>query len=379
MSTWPLDPAVLSAIFSAIAAAVSALTLWFMRLKGPDIELIDTPSPKIQVKEISSDRFVAWIPYWFGLEPIELLFVNNGSRAGVITSLAPDFKPSSGFERFFEELGFDLKIELPKPKQADYATQGMPVSIREGDNSVIRVECAMNIIRWKDPWFQDIPEGSNIRTLVEGTLEANREKLAGFLDFLYSGKPLGNLTLYVTYSCRKWFRIKLKKKQLVGPIEVVNSFKDAITGYESCLKHWDNYTSSLEDLVRGIPEMPRDIFANKLKAILNLLSNPIEKGKIYNLLKLEDSWKRLSERRKIQKFALEREKDLMLKLRSLTGKINEFNEEATAARVSGESVGAIRIERLNSIKAELEQRITETLSELERLRQKLVKEIFPSQ
>jgi len=171
----------------------------------------------------------------------------------------------------------------------------------------------------------------------------------------------------------------LKEKQLVGPIEVVNSLKDAITGYESCLEHWDNYSSSLEDLMRGIPEMPRDIFSNKLKEILNKLGNPIEKGKIYNLPKLEDSWKRLSERRKIQKFALEREKNLMLKLRLLTGKINEFNEEATAARVSGESVGAIRIERLNSIKAELEQRIIGTLSELEKLRQKLVKEIFPSQ
>lgn len=51
MSTGLSDPVVLSAIFSAIAAAVSALTLWFTSLKGPDIELVNTPSPRIQVED----------------------------------------------------------------------------------------------------------------------------------------------------------------------------------------------------------------------------------------------------------------------------------------------------------------------------------------
>lgn len=378
MSTWLLDPVVLAAIFSAIAAAVSTLTLWFTSLKGPDIELVNTLSPKIQVEDTPLDRFVEYVPYWFALKPIELVFVNNGSKAGMITALRVDFRPSREFEPFFEELSFEPEIELPRPKQADYPTQGVPVSIREGDNSVIRVKCTVDMIRWKDSRFQDIPEGSNIRVLVEGALEANRQKLASFLNFLYSGKPLGNLTLYITYSCRGWVKIRLKTKQLVPPIEVVNSFKDAIKGYENCLKYWDNRRSRLEDLLKHVAQTP-DIFDGRLKVILVQLDKPIEKGRINVLPNLGDVWKQFNNKPEIQKFALEREKDVMLKLRSLTEKINDFNEEATAAMVLGGDVEVTRIERLKNIKAELRQRITEMLSEFERLRRKLVKEIFPSQ
>ena len=378
MSTWLSNPAVLAAIFSAIAAAVSALTLWFTSLKGPDIELVNTLSPKIQVEDTPLDRFVEYVPRWFALEPIELVFVNNGSKAGMITALRVDFRPSREFEPFFEELSSEVEIELPKPKQADYPTQGVPVSIREGDNSVMSVKCTVYTIRWKDPRFQDIPEGSNIRALIQGTLEANRQKLASFLNFLHSGKPLGNLTLYITYSYRSWIKIRLKMKQLVAPMEVVNSFKDAIKGYESCLKYWDNRRYRLENLLRRVAQTP-NIFDGRLKVILVQLDKPIEKGKINVLPNLGDAWKQLSNQPEIQKFALEREKDLMSKLQSLAEKINDFNEEATAAMVSGGDVEVTQIERLKNIKAELRQHITEMLSEFERLRRKLVKEIFPSQ
>ena len=64
MSDWFSDPALLSALFSAIAAAVSALTLWFTRLKGPDIKLVNTLGKRINVIGPGMEKFKEDIAKW---------------------------------------------------------------------------------------------------------------------------------------------------------------------------------------------------------------------------------------------------------------------------------------------------------------------------
>ena len=379
MLTWPtllMDPIVLSAIFSATAAAVSALTLWFTRLKGPDIVLVNTPNEKIEVIEMYFERFVESIPYSFDIKPVELIFANNGSRSGVITAVEPVFKPSQEFEPFFVDFDHLITWELEISPTPRYGT---PVSIREGDNRVITLKCTLKTVDWKydwtDPEIHGLNYDANIKRFVENTLKMNRQKLASYLDFLHSGKPFGSLTLYLTCTGRKrWFWMALKIKELAGPIKVVNSFDATIKGYEDCLENWDDRRSNLEEGLNRVPIIPNH-FADRLKKISGVLDQPIKVDAIYNIPSLRDSWKNLNMEKEIFKFFMIREKDLMKKLEFVTEKIDDFNKKANVAKLSGE---ATRLVDLKTVRANLKQLVEETLTDLNKLKKKLTEEIFPS-
>lgn len=379
MLTWPtllMDPIVLSAIFSAIAAALSALTLWFTRLKGPDILLVNTLNEKIKVIEMYFQRFAEGIPFSFDIRPIELVFANNGSRSGVIMAVEPVFKPSPEFEPFLVDFRHRITWELEISPAPRYGT---PVSIREGDNKVITLECSVKMVDWKydwtDPEIHGLHYDADIKRFVENALEINRQKLASFLDFLHSGKSFGSLTLYLTCTGRKrWFWMALKRKVLASPVEVVNSFEDSIKGYEDCLENWDDRRSRLEETLNGVPGIP-NLFADKLKKISEALDPRIETHAIYNILSLRDSLKDFNRQKEIHKFVMLREKNLMKRLEFLADKIDEFNKKANVARLSGE---ATRLVELKTIRADLKQLVEEALADLNKLKKKLAKEIFPS-
>jgi len=358
------DSSILSALFSAIAAAVSALTLWFTRLKGPDIVLVNTLNEKIKVIDMRLERFAEDIPTSFWIKPIELVLANNGSRSGVITALEAIFKPSPEFEPFFVDFSLHIEWKLETSPSTHYGT---PVSIREGDNRVMKLNCTASTVDWKYHWkdfeIRDLPDGANIKRVVENALEINRQKFASFLDFLRSGKPFGSLTLYLTFTSRKkWFWIALKRKQLTGPIEVVNSFEDTIRGYETCLDDWDNRPSRLENEINMIPRVPDLIFADRLRKILEALHQPIEA--VYSIPTLRESWKNLNKGKGIHKFVMLREKDLMERLEFVADEIDEFNRKNIAARTSKE---ATRLVDLESARANLKQTKTSLDQELHRM------------
>ena len=66
----------------------------------------------------------------------------------------------------------------------------------------------------------------------------------------------------------------------------------------------------------------------------------------------------------------------MKRLEFLANKINDFNRKADAARASNETA---RLADLKSSRADLKQLVKEALVDLNRLKEKLAKEIFPSQ
>jgi len=371
-----MDPIVLSAIFSAIAAAISALTLWFTRLKGPDIVLVNTPNRKIEVVEMYFERFAEGIPFSFDIRPIELVFANNGSRSGVIMAVEPVFKPSQEFEPFLVDFSHLITWELEISPAPRYGT---PVSIREGDNRVITLKCTITMVDWKydwtDPEIHGLQYDADIRRFVQNALEINRQKLTSFLDFLHSGKPFGSLALYLTCTGRKrWFWMALKRKELASPIEVVNSFEDSIKSYEDCLENWDDRRSRLEEALNRIPGIP-NLFAGKLAKISKVLDQPIKTDAIYNILSLRDSLKDFNKQKEIHKFVMLREKNLMKRLEFVADKVDVFNKKVNVARLSGE---ATRLVELKTIRADLKQLVEEALADLNKLKKKLAKEIFPS-
>jgi len=246
MSDWLSDPVIFSAVFSAIAATVSALTLWFTSLKGPDIDLCNIPT-KAKIENLWSGRFGEYIPNWYDLAPMQLVFSNNGSRGGVISSVSAQFQPSPGFKPLFKE--FTSSDELQWPGVVDSSYRQLPVSIREGDNCVIQFKGTLSTLDWKDNLqIGKVSDISNVRKIVEESLKYNYEQFTNFLRFLESGDPFGTMTLYTTSTSRRWLRTRLETKKLTEEIEIANTF-DAVTvnAFKSCLKDWNLKHSRLEE------------------------------------------------------------------------------------------------------------------------------------
>lgn len=375
MSDWLSDPAVFSVVFSAIAATVSALTLWFTSLKGPDIDLCNIPEAKIENPR--SERFREYIPYWFDLAPMQLVFSNNGSRGGVISSVSAQFQPSQGFKPFFDD--FRSSDELQWPGVADSSYRQLPVSIREGDNCVIRLKCTLSTLDWKDNLLiGKVSDISNVRKIVEESLKYNYQQFTNFLKFLESKEPFGTITLYMTSTSRRWLRTRLETKKLTEQIEIANTFDTVtINAFKSCLKDWSIKHSRLEEYLQRIPKL-FDNFIEQLKQNHTRLNQEITRGRIYNLLNLEDQWRQMEQQSsEVENVILNRETDTSEILRSVTSEIKKFNDQVNLVAALGGDASDEQIKFLEENRSRLKPQVEKTIRELENLRRKLSREVSP--
>jgi hypothetical protein len=376
MSDWLFDPAIFSAVFSAIAAAVSALTLWFTSLKGPDIDLCNIPT-KVRIENPCSEQFREYIPDWFDVAPMQLVFSNNGSRGGVISSVRAQFQPSPGFKPFFKE--FTSSDELQWPGVADSSYRQLPVSIREGDNCVIRFKGTLSTLRWKNNLQIDQVSGiSNVRKIVEESLKYNYQQFTNFLKFLESGEPFGTMTLYMTSTSRRWLRTRLETKKLAKEIEIANTF-DTLTviAFKSCLEDWNLKSSRLEEYLQRIPNL-FDNFIEQLKQNNTRLSQEIARGRIYSLLNLEDQWKQMAQQStEVSSIIVSRETDISEILRSVTSETKKFNDQVNLVVALGGDAGDEQIKSLEENRLRLKPQVEKTIRELENLRRKLSREVSP--
>ena len=375
MSNWLSDPAIFSVVFSAIAATVSALTLWFTSLKGPDIDLCNIPEAKIE--NPGSERFRGYIPYWFDLAPMLLVFSNNGSRGGVISSVSAQFQPSQGLKPFLKE--FRSSNELQWPGVGDPSYRQLPVSIREGDNCVVRLKCTLFTLDLKDNLLiGQVSDISNVRRIVEESLKYNYEQFTNFLRFLESGDSFGTMTLYMTFTSRRWLRTRLETKKLAEEIEIANTFDTStVNAFKSCLKDWNLKRSRLEEYLQRIPKL-FDNFIEQLKQNNIRLSQEITREHRYNLSNLEDQWRQMAEQSsEVDNVILDRETDISEILRSVTSETKTFNDQVSLVAALGGDASDEQIKSLEENRLRLKPQVEKTIRELEDLRRKLSREVSP--
>ncbi|MHA1280766.1 MAG: hypothetical protein ACTSQ8_26765 [Candidatus Helarchaeota archaeon] len=359
----------LSIIFTALALVISLVTLWFSHLKGPDIELCNIPSV-MELQDWSvHDRNVHLssneIPYYLSLKPVKLVFVNNGSRAGVIIDIEGKFKPSMSFKQFYQS----------QYGSAEYNNQVLPVSIKEGDTCVIEFSFGLRVFNWKrDFRYKEIKDVSNLREAFRKSIELDRTRFEKFVNFLRSEEPLGNLYIYMTYSGRKWLKTRIITREIAN-VEVKNNLKIALEGYEKLLENWDNL-SAVNELLRKVPDIP-DKLIEILRNNFNKLKKEVKVGSFFYLKDLSEYWRNLNqETNVIGRIIFEREKELMDEFEELSRQIKIYNSKLAIADKVKDQVKPKQIDDLNRMRVDLSQRISDALSKLNELKKKLTNEIL---
>jgi len=140
-------PEELTLIFTASALIISLITLWFSHLKGPDIELCNQPETELEDwAETDLNNYLQnkHIPNYLNIKPVQLVFVNNGSKTGAITNIETKFEPNEKFKPFVRSEFF-------------YTEKELPLSVDEGGTGIIRLSSRLEVIDWNRDFEKKLP------------------------------------------------------------------------------------------------------------------------------------------------------------------------------------------------------------------------------
>lgn len=219
-------------IIAFVAFIVAVLSLWFSSLKGPDIDLCE--SPKFVMEKIRWEN-LNYIPDRIRFSPAQLIFINNGTRSGVI-KLEANFEPSDEFKPFLSRAGYIFKIG-----EKSWSDDMPHISMRERESCIIEVEVRVDFDDWKEYFDSDPVSKEKIYDILCKADLVNFNRLSDFCSLLRPAMSVGKVTINSVQTIRKnilWTRIG--RKNLVRDLPIGLIDQKFIEGFKSCLAKWDS-------------------------------------------------------------------------------------------------------------------------------------------
>lgn len=229
--SWP-TPEWIATIIAFIAFIVAVLSLWFSSLKGPDIDLCG--SPKFIMEKIRWEN-LNYIPDRIRFSPTQLIFINNGTRSGVI-KLEVNFEPSDEFKPFFSRAGYIIKVG-----ERSWSDDMPHMSMRERESCIIEVEVRVDFHDWKEYFDSDPVSEDKIYDILCKADLVNFNRLSDFCSVLRPAMSIGKISINSVQTIRKnilWTRVG--RKNLVRDLPIGSIDQESIEGFKSCLAKWND-------------------------------------------------------------------------------------------------------------------------------------------
>jgi len=373
---WPdiswLAPEWITTIIAFIAFIVAVLSLWFSSLKGPDIDLCE--SPKFVMEKIGWEN-LNYIPDRIRFNPAQLIFINNGTRSGVI-KLEIDFEPSEELKPFFDSADCVFKIGEKS------SVGNMPhISIRERESCIIEVEIRVDFHDWKEHFsFDPVGKEEIYNILCKADLQ-NYHSLSNFCSIIKPGMSTGTVFINSIQTMRKnILGTKMSRKNLVRDLPIGLIDQEFIDGFKSCLEKWDDIKPNC--ILMKLREISNDLPTR----ILSPLTENLNKLENMPLLEIGDvktdfwnDWKRRFEgywnTRALVDFMFG-SLGLESKITDFCLKANGFNQELRILKEIGltESLeGKAKEWNLRKLAEILKEKIRDIISDIEWLQEILRK------
>ncbi len=359
----PLDQLIsgVNLLFSAAAALVGFVILWFTVFKGADIDLVPVHL-SLERPDIYPDYPLDTI----GLNPIEMVFVNSGSRSGAVVEINADFKPSKSFSRFYKGLRQNVEIKSP----ATETNKQLPVIIPDRGTAIVTVRPTIELKPWKDlsrlVALTTMPLGDALKLIWK----EGRESLAEFSKFK---ENLGMLELRVRRTRRYRLRIQVREDIVASGLSVGELPEWARIQGRASLNSFSMLRKSDGQMARDIRHIP-ELFMKDYHQNVSVLSP----GNIGEMKQLQASaygevysWERWFDNP--IRYALAHEREFKEKMEAYYQQLTQYNERVQAI-APGTPLEAPEMRALETFREELRKKVKDFHDELLKLREKLVAE-----
>lgn len=344
-----LDPYFLVPILISLSALLLSL---YRELKGPDISLLnEKPSFRLTDKDFSWDE--TYIPNWFSLNEISLVFANYGGKGGTILNAKLQFSPREELKDFF--VSFDADIS------------GLPLTIKDGETCVLKFKPSIHTIDWKKSALMEILQRNHsLPDSIDKSILEGREKFERFCSLLAGFEELGEIsgTASVTMG-RLW--TKVKDKRFFSKIKLKNDYDKTIDSLRKRLQNWDQLEPTRTQILNSLLRVPRNL-RSELKANSEILGSEITEESIGESKLREDSWRNLARERyhdETEWFVISRETNLKENLEQLYTQISKYNSRIDELLRLGERRTEKDFERPNKKRTELHREIGNVIQRIE--------------
>jgi hypothetical protein len=211
-------------VIAALAAfGVSAFTLYFTSLKGPNIVLPETP--QFIQKAIQRESFDRFIPHTIVFET-NLIFLNNGTASGVLRMDA-HFEPVKELIPFFNRDKFMFGTEYHRYTSSN----SMPaISIHEKGSTVVYIELTVEFHDWRRYFVREPVPKDQIRQVLCQADSENKKRFHDFCAILKNDMHIGTVSIKSYQTTRK----KTEESQHIGVLD-----EELIGNFRSWEERWD--------------------------------------------------------------------------------------------------------------------------------------------
>ena len=268
-------------VLSSLTAIIALLTLWFTSLRGPDIQLLSKKNASY-----ADDNFYPYhVLSSINLRELELVFANNGSRTGLITSVYVELQPEAWFAKYYR----GVKAEILASSQGQLPTTTQSVSISRGSNKIVRLSCMISTIEWKAHPNELDPSLALGQAIRKG-LDSNREPFEEFAKALDDKRPIGKLSITVTLTARRWGYKSILKDRTIADYDLPPLSPKLQENFQKSLALWEDTYPEFQRVVNdAVSEVRR--LAGPIKGRLQYLKPPITDKDIASLPTMEvDTW-----------------------------------------------------------------------------------------
>ena len=259
----------LAAISGFAAFIVAIFALWHSTLKSPDIKICE--EPKFELKR-SKDESNHYIPHRFWFEPVRLVYLNHGPRAGAFMPRI-EFSCSKEFKRFFRSFYCPLKVDDKPLEKMTY------VPIRDRECLIVGVvDSYVEFCDWKKDFDSKPVNEDEIAGVLCQADQHNKQQFSNFCSILKPGMRLGRIDIWSRQTTLGWkLQMVMKEKNHFPNLDGGVIDEESVDNFQSYLKRWDNINPNcILGEIRDIKKNIEKELESPLHANFSSLINPEE-------------------------------------------------------------------------------------------------------
>ena len=331
----------------------------YRELRGPDISLVNK-EPRFRLTDKKFTLGEKYIPDYFALSEVSLIFANYGGKGGAILGIEISFSPARAVKEFID--GFSC-----------IHSGDLPIAVKDGETCTMKLRSDIRTKSWKQHNTVKLLEGGHsLQESIDKAIVEGREEFERFCSFLAENREIGEVSCTVSLTAgRVW--PKVEDRRVFQKIKVKNEYEKTISLLRKRLQNWDQLEPTRTELVNSFMRGIKDLIS-ELRANLETLGTHVTEGNIaQSKLKIQnwEDFNRERYRNEVKWDLIDRETDLKADLERAYKQVLNYNARIQELLYLGDGRTEEHFEKLFIERTVFKVQIEKVLKSLRTLQRKV--------